>query len=82
MYKYFEIPMKTLIFLDLYSKFPYNPYKPYKTTDRPTDRPTEPRCRSQPSCNGYLRRRTATAGGVGLHCSDGGQRGLDQLGTS
>ena len=27
---------KTLIFLDFYSKFPYNPYKTYKT-DRPTD---------------------------------------------
>ena len=33
--------MKTLIFIYFYSKFPYNPYKPYKTTDRPTDRPTD-----------------------------------------
>ena len=40
MYKYLEIPIKTLIFIDFYSKFPYNPYKTYKTTDRPTDRPT------------------------------------------
>ena len=28
-----------MIFIDFYSKFPYNPYKTYKTTDRPTDRP-------------------------------------------
>ena len=35
------------MFLDFYSNFPYNPYKTYKTTDRPTDRPARPKMQTQ-----------------------------------
>ena len=41
-YEYLYILINTLIVIDFYCKFAYNPYKTYKTTDRPTDRPPNP----------------------------------------
>jgi len=51
-----------MIFIDFSNKFPYNPYKTYKT-DRPTDRPTD-QSKTEIGCGRGWRRRPLARGGL------------------